>query len=421
MKKSVRRMVSFITAVLLVALMAVPVCAEPDETETSVYAAIKGTQITFYKYLVVEKNASIPAAEFEFSIAAGGTVTPESTGELEVFAGPDADKIVIGTEGKTTFTAGQATTDGAADDGITNSTDKKYAKNDVAVDLTEVSFTHPGVYRYIITETAQAPGSVFTNDSVATRTLDVYIQDDNGTLEVQGYVMYSGTVTKAPKTTASGSATVPANGAEPTGAEKSDKYVNSYTTYSLTAGKQVTGNQGSKDKYFKFTITLTGDVVADDNYYTVVTAGYDTTPTKTDSTSYETMTQPSDANTSADGVQIKGSTLKSGLDVYLKHGQYIKIEGIPSGAGYKVAEEAEKYTSTASSSTNTVSYSSFNAMDDVEGTLTGDKVVGFKNNKDGVIPTGILLSATPWIIIGVVVVAGIVFFAVRSRKKYDEE
>lgn len=399
------KIASLIAAVLLVALMAVPVSA------ATTYAPIAGTTTNFIKYLIVDSDANIPEAEFSFTVSAGAPATP-AAGEIEVYAGPNPEKVVVGTAGKTAFTAGQSTTPGADTDNITNSTAKKYAHNKVAVDFTQVSFSNPGIYRYLITETAQAAGSAYTNDSEAVRTIDVYVQDNNGALEVQGYVMYKGNVTYAPKM----------NATLPTGIEKSNNYINEYTTYDLTVGKEVKGNQGSKDKYFEFTVTLAGAEIKDDNLYTIETANFDTNPVKTDSTKYTTMTQPADENSSsADGVQVKGSTLKTGMKVYLKHDQYIIIDGIPKGTTYTVTEEAEDYTSTGSSTTKTVTYSTISATDSTNGTIDADKVTGFENEKGGVIPTGILLSATPWIIVGLVVVAGIVFFAIRSKKKYDEE
>ena len=42
------------------------------------------------------------------------------------------------------------------------------------------------------------------------------------------------------------------------------------------------------------------------------------------------------------------------------------------------------------------------------------------NVKEGVIPTGVILSVAPWVIAGIVIIAGVVFFAIRSRKKYEE-
>lgn len=410
------RIASMIAAVLLTALMAVPVSA------ANAYIPVDGTTTTFNKYLVVDNDANIPAAEFEFKIAAGAAVSP-SSGEVEVYAGLNPEAVVIGSAGKTAFTAGQATTPGEVGDNIVNSTDKKYAMNPVTVDFTGVKFPNPGVYRYIITETAQADGSAYTNDTESTRTIDVYVEDadGSGTLGIQGYVMYLGTVANAPKTTATNPGATP-NGAEPEGTTKSDKYINVYETYDLTAGKQVTGNQGSKDKYFKFTIKVEGDEIKKNNLYTVETVGYDTNPSTTASTTYTTLTQPVDEDgTATNGLQVKGSSLKAGVEVYLKHNQYIKIDGLPKGATYTVTEEAEDYTSTGSSTSKTVSYGSISATNDTTGTINADRVTGFVNDKGGIIPTGILLSATPWIIIGVVVVAGIAFFAVRSKKKYDEE
>ncbi|SEF71033.1 hypothetical protein SAMN04487934_102230 [Eubacterium ruminantium] len=408
------RLASLIALVLLVALMSVPAYADN-------YTAIAGTTTSFNKYLVVDSDANIPAAEFSFTVAEGVAVTPTSADEVQVYAGPTPGNVVVGDAGTTTFTAGQATTPGTATDGIVNTTAKKYAKNTVTVDFTNVSFSNPGVFRYVITETAQADGSAYTNDSVTTRTLDVYVQDDNGTLAIQGYVMYNGTVTNAPKATATDPGETP-NGAEPTGAVKSDKFINSYTTYDLTFGKQVTGNQGSKDKFFQFTVKLAGAEIGDANLYTVETTGYDLAPSKTASTSYTTLTQPVDADGDQNnGLQLTGATLKAGAVFYLKHGQYVKIDGIAKGATYEVTEVAEDYTSTGASDTRTVTFSTINATNTTSGTIDADKITGFVNEKGGVIPTGILLSATPWIILGVVVVAGIVFFAIRSKKKYEEE
>ena len=191
-KKSVKRLISFIIAVLLVVLTTVPVCADP---ETSVYKAIKGTTTTFKKYLVVDKYADIPGTDFSFTIkAAADSDISQTEGQLEVYAGPDADKVKIGMNGKTIFVPGQSTTAGTETDGIVKDINKKYAVNEVTVDFSRISFDQPGIYRYIITEAAQPEGSLFTNDEVPTRTLDVYIQDNKGKLQVQGYVMYKDSV-----------------------------------------------------------------------------------------------------------------------------------------------------------------------------------------------------------------------------------
>ena len=57
--------------------------------------------------------------------------------------------------------------------------------------------------------------------------------------------------------------------------------------------------------------------------------------------------------------------------------------------------------------------------DAVSGTIAvgTDILTGFTNDKQGVIPTGVLVTLTPVIVIAVIVVAGIAFFVVRSAKR----
>ena len=45
----------------------------------------------------------------------------------------------------------------------------------------------------------------------------------------------------------------------------------------------------------------------------------------------------------------------------------------------------------------------------------------FTNDKHGTIPTGVLLSATGLIVVGLIVVVGVVFFGIRSKKRYEED
>lgn len=110
----------------------------------------------------------------------------------------------------------------------------------IALDFADCGFTEPGIYRYIITESGTNIG--VQNDSVPTRTIDVYVVDDttNNTtkkLKISGYAMHSGAVTGAP--------TVgdPSNIA---GAAKSEGFQNTYPSNNLTFSKEVTGNQIAK-------------------------------------------------------------------------------------------------------------------------------------------------------------------------------
>ena len=50
----------------------------------------------------------------------------------------------------------------------------------------------------------------------------------------------------------------------------------------------------------------------------------------------------------------------------------------------------------------------------------GDNVVTFTNDKQGTVPTGILLETAPYLILGAVVVAGlVVLFATRRRRSRE--
>lgn len=433
------------TARKIFALMAVLIMTAGGtaaSVRAAAYTAVKGTTMNFNKYLVIDKEATVPAVEFTFGVTADVEVEADED-TLEVKAGPSPELVVVGTKvenqpginGKTAFTLGQITTDGTATDGIANSTDRKYATNSVTVDFSKVEFTEPGVYRYIITETEQDADSPFKNDDAAARTVDVYVENDETSetpkLKIGGYVMYKGVVTAAPKKAATDdtAAAPAANGAEPDRAEKSSSFINTFTTYNLTFGKKVTGNQGSKDKYFEFTLSLTG---AEPGVYAVDITKATDKPQATAATTVTVADNPDEITVGNDGTATQ--------KFYLQHGQSITVKKLAKGTKYTVQEKKEEYTAAAKvndvvskatlgDGTTASDLATFTedaatktaTVTSKDGGIDVDTTVEFTNNKVGVIPTGILLSATPWIIAGVIVIAGIIFFAVRSRKKYDEE
>ena len=135
---------------------------------------------------------------------------------------------------------------------VTLATGKKFAVQTATVDFSGVTFTEPGVYRYVITEQETTGAKAVSYDTQAqtpgskVRYLDVYVEDVNNALTVSSYVMH--------ETTAVVVNTDPDNKAD----DKSSSYVNEISTKDLEFGKEVTGNQGSKDKYFLFELAITG-------------------------------------------------------------------------------------------------------------------------------------------------------------------
>ena len=458
----------------------VPMCAEAGTTYSGTLATedeLKTT--TLDKYLVMKKDASVPNAEFTFTVAGIENKIAAENGKLAVLVPAGVPSLKIGT--------GTAETDGninmafSSDDTATNeaskptddapvfktndTSDEKYVKKTLVLDFSGVTFSEPGGYRYIISETGGGQGITngytgTTPESESQRTLDVYVKDTGTTvtesgvkkpqLAIESYVMYNGALTDAPDAqlpTGADKDAVP-NGAEVDGATKNSSITNLYSTQDLTFGKIVTGNQGSKDKYFKFTVVIDNiksentkmtvdrqladeavpaepnsatkdeyagksnpeELIADitktiaDNGYTAVAKLNETDPTKTDC---YTIT----------------------AEFYLQHDQYITINGIPKDATYTISEDAEEYTSTEgiAEANSTLDVDKDNdpdpLNDDVSGSIDSEDIyTGFTNDRTGTIPTGLLSTvagSAGLIAVGLVGVAGGAFY-VKKKKSEDE-
>lgn len=428
-RKRSNRFLAIIATFVLAILVVVPVM-NVLSTKAAKYAqSVTGpNNVTFTKYLVIPNNLTIPAKTFTYTVTAG-TEETGSTSKMPVYAGNDSGRTsgfpTAGIELNATFTDGETTTPGVADDGIANDTDHKYASKPVTIDLSGVTYSEPGIYRYIVTENQTVAGISY--DTNAVRTLDVYVEDNNGSLVIAGQVMYYGT----PNDTADTRDYKNAKKSDIEEGNKCNTYVNAYPSHNLYIGKKVSGNQGSKDKYFRFIITITNP---GKNSTINVTGQYDlkvaqnvngaTVIDSSDSlnTDYE-FENPVSLTSDDDGNPIVAV-------FYLQNNQYINLMGIPTGATYKVEEnnyESEGYTKQSADSasfeiTNSSTSDTITFSDPTEGSIgTVDIKTGFTNTKAGVIPTGVILSVAPWVVAGIVVIGGIVFFAIRSRRKYEEQ
>lgn len=492
-------------------------------SQSSAYSDTNGTPITadlatdnttvLKKVLEIEDGANIPACSFTFTATAGSAVDATSS-TLAVLAGVDPDKITyktvsddsskahlaFATAGSAAITATTVTSAGsessaipiayAANDvtlgnnnaangstiNITNdnvvlsdgNATTYYAEKEVELDFSGCGFTEPGVYRYIITETTTS-GSANTginNDTNATRTLDVYVEDAsyytrtgdssnytytyNKKLKIAGYVMYVGTQTAGPSnstTTTSGTAATmedntskTPNNLEVANATKSVGFKNSYETEDLTFSKTVTGNQGSKDKYFAFTVKIENAVAetvydvsyVDDNNANTTDGNADVTITKKPNSA----TKISALNGDDDVTQPSTITIPAGATevtqtFYLQHGQKIAIRGLAKGTKYTITEAPEDYTPSAvatagtdkntgdASDTGTAITLSNNAMSDDY--IQGDAIIDFTNTREGTIPTGILLSVAAPAGVGIVVIGGIVYLLIKNKRRKTEE
>lgn len=400
------------TLLLLVSLLAMPVSAANTPPNTNLTT-------TFNKYLIMDANANVPNVEFEFEITAGSAVNATTGSSRSIYAGNDALRVIgfpvlkVDSTGTTTtakvnFAAGEDTYDNPEenDDILTLDGGEKYARKTVTVDFNNVDFNSPGIYRYIITEKNDATQQGISYDNPNKRTLDVFVEYDNadlGTLKVSNYILYPGTKTDT---------------TDDEEESKDDGFTNTYTTYDLTLEKNVAGNQGDRDKYFAFSVEITGAV--EGTVYTVDLSDAESTP-KVDGT-----TQTNEATLIATSGSVNAT-------YYLKHGQSIVIQGLTADTHYTIEESnystdgystaysvevggEEVVQSTTSNSTGDRKMS-IDATEPEGTATTGDNTVTFTNSKSGTVPTGILLETAPYLILGAVVVAGlVVLFATRRRR-----
>lgn len=458
MKKS-RFFAGFAAAAIAASMFgALPASAAGTDYTPLVVSSTTDTNYStsFDKYLVMKNTSSVPDAEFEFAVSAGAAVqasaavpaqgkptdpdyVPAVPAKLAVLPGVDADNIKIysGTDTDTTkneltiastdaATAESAkTTADAAVFATAATDDEQFVKKSLKVDLSGVTFTEPGVYRYIIAESVTT-GSGITNGyegegtaPINKRTLDVYVKDATDAtgkkLAIEGYVLYKGEVTGAPNATRTNASATPLqnNGAEVDGAVKSNSITNYYGTQSITFGKEVTGNQGSKDKYFEFTVALTN--AAAGTVYTVDISNADAKSGTNSATIADNQGQDNVTSFSV-AANATGATQK----FYLQDGQYITIYGLAVGTHYEISENAEDYTATEGiTAANNASGEAY--TDDVSGDIESvDIKTGFTNDRTGAIPTGVILSIAGPAIVGIAVVGGIIFMTVK-RKKEDAE
>lgn len=381
--------------------------ARPDGYSTE----IGGTKTTtFDKYLVMDKQAEVPNASFTYAVTAGTAKAYDVAGKkFAVLAGVDADKVTMAgvgtkTAGTITYKQGNATLED--ENALVKDYDKeteKYAKKTATLDFSACKFTEPGIYRYIVTESGT--NQAVTNDADATRVVDVYVNDASGEgenkLEIAGYVLHSNAddapdVSLGENNGSAGSYV----------ATKSQGFTNSYDTSDITIAKRVSGNQASRNKYFEFTVNITGAVPG--TVYDVDLSNADATTQSNAATikDNEGKTNPAKLTVGADGTVTQ--------KFYLAHNQDIVIQGVAKDSKYKVTENAEDYKSTAAGVDG--------YTDATNGTVaSADLKTSYLNTRDGVIPTGVIMTVAPFAAVTLLGGVGAVTMVMKKRKSLEEE
>jgi hypothetical protein len=407
MQNYFKKLTGVMTAMLMGMTLAAPVT--PIAAAGTTYTAIHGGPVKVEKYLVMDKNANVPNVTFNYTIAPGAAQNASGT-NAKVFAGNDANAVAgTPTIGTATFAQGQQTWAEAQaisstgtqavsgkKDPVTLDANQKYARSDIAVDFSGVTFKEPGIYRWLITETASDATKGITDDSDNSRVLDVYVEDDNGSLIVRGYVLHNNANDAAvPMEYAAGDPTTKTNG-----------FVNTYTSHDLTLSKTVAGNQASHDEYFKFTLSISNAIAG--TVYDVDLQNADAT-TKTNAINTTAHTNPASLTVGQDGTITQ--------EYWLQNGQSIVVKGLANNTSYSIAEDKtamdnEGYTPSVvvTGDNKTTGNADIAFASDTyqisDNAITADTTAAFTNTKTGTIPTGIIMKVLPYgALIGVAVVA----------------
>jgi len=389
--RKANKICSYLGAVILAASMMI----SPVHAAGSNYnGTIEGTKsTTFEKCIIMDQQANVPNASFTYEITAGTAKSYEVEGvKYNILAGVNADQVSMNGVGTETAKTIVFTKDDTTVQDDTVAATEKYAKKTATLDFTACNFTEPGIYRYIITESGDNKG--ITNSTAQTHAIDVYVHDASNATEkkltIAGYVLHTD-VEGAPKVDE---------------AVKSKGFTDKYNTSDLTIRKQVEGNQASHDKYFEFTVKITG---AEAN------TEYNVDITNADAKSLENAATIA-ANTQKDNVTTLTADTTGTVTAkfYLQHNQDITIQGLAKGTTYEVTENAEDYTSTEAGVTD--------YTDPVTGTIADQNIkTSYLNSKVGVIPTGVIMTVAPFVAMTLLGGLGATTILMKKKKNEDEE
>ncbi|MBR4347177.1 MAG: hypothetical protein IKP75_09665 [Oscillospiraceae bacterium] len=444
------RLGRLLTAAAAALVMAVSPFAGVKTSAAFRYTPVSGTQTNFNKYLVLDDSAEVPNVKFDFTIAAG-TAVASADGTMEVLAGvmtPTAPTVSSVTFDPTDLTVSY--TDWSDTDKTYHTSDvsaekmngtavltenRKYAKQTAEVDFSGVTFSEPGIYRYVVSETVpeeanKAKGIGYTTDKLI---IDVYVTDKGDathTLEIANaddYVISRITASGTPSEIPTGDDLGSGDNYK-SGVEKATGLTNTYTTHNLVVGKAVSGNQASRDKYFALTVKVENlnardkftVSIADDNNTATVDGNADGTSGENPATKAANA-----GKTNETLITVAADKTSFSQTYYLQHGQYIAIRGLPEGAAYTVTEDAEDYKQTKGANINVSgtdvafsdgTYDETATPKAITGTLNADAKVGFTNTRNGTVPTGIVLSVVPAVIIFALALAALIVIAVRRKR-----
>lgn len=300
-------------------------------------------------YKLANDGTTSPAETFTFTFS-NGIVTDAANG----VSAPKISPVTI------KFSEGDASTTGVS--------------KQVTVPLSGIAWPSVGIYTYDVKQTAGSTAGVSYDNKTLKMKVTVAL-DENAGDDAKYYVAFVTT-------------TIADGDSDGTTDVKSGSFENTYSAGSLAVTKNVTGNMGDRNRYFKITVTLTGEGGKNHAASYPVTGGSKLTDGTTD--------------TSASTISVG-----TPADFYLKHGETFTIANLPYGVTYTVEEE--NYSNDGYTTTTTYSDEANKKIDSNPDTVT------ITNRKDAAVDTGIMLDSLPYVLLLTVCVVCMVAFFVKKR------
>ena len=445
MKNTMKKALALALAVLMMATGGeVGGYTSPDSPKVQNKTLILKKELTAYNLDATQIQA--PTISYTYAITAGDAgvnVTDEASDHTANTALTVPTKAGI-TAGVTLTGTAVNTIEWTNTDTLTASATGIANYKDLKINFSNVVFTGPGIYRYVITETAPnyAASGVTATTGTHTRYLDVYVKAaDNfndgsaaSDWDIYGYVcMYdSEDVDPADDTTTTGA--MKTNGFVAGTNDGTEIKADSYYTFNVTVSKTVVNDNYAKATHaFPFTVIFTNAAVTQSVDISSATTGT-TTPTG--------FVDPAAAALSDDDTR--------GV-VFIKDGASVKYIGIPNGTSVEVYETNDMTgviyqvtttltpTGTAPNTDNSVSWGNAptvavaqaaekEAFQSTKATITTTPdvdddnayAVAVTNRLLTISPTGVSLRVAPY---ALMLCAGLllVFFSRRRKAKAESE
>lgn len=364
--KTIKKLLALTLVLCMVFCLSVAVFAA--ESTTPAVPTTDSSSFTITKvYKLTNDGTTSPAETFYITQEGKGSVT-----DGDATSAPDLPKAKVNGEdqnyvGSVTFAEGAAKANATA-----ASTDGSVGT--ITIGLPK--YEKVGVYEYTLKETVGTTAGV----TYRPKTIRLVVSVING---------------------ANGDIRIASVHAEEEGGDKTGVIENTYSAGSLSIKKEVAGNLGEDQRYFKFTLTLTGE-----EGKTYNTSGYAISGT----TTYK------DADNNGNPATV---TIGNPVTIYLKKDETITVSNLPYGVSYKIEEDvtsANGYTTKINGTSSEDRVIGADGNSKIEAAATQ---VTFENTKNGTIDMGVTLDSLPYILALAVVFGGAVVMFTRKRHVED--